>query len=189
MSLWAAHIPHRRTDWRDVGHLIRDIYAEEQETKRIGVELPEGCFGWFPYPISQFVTYLVDALTAAEGPRFLDVGCGPGTKLILAQGLFQLDAAGLEIVPEFVEAARHRYLKVAETDARTWDGYAGADIVFVNRPCSDQEQLERHIMDSMKPNGVLISVNGRLTPSREGWLTVAEEYGAEPACGVWAKPE
>lgn len=144
---------------------------------------------YMPYPIPQFITYLADAVMAAPGDRFLDVGAGPGVKMELARDLFGLSVAGVEIDPGMAHDALARGLRVVCTDARTWDGYAQADIVYMNRPFEDDQQaMERAIMKAMAPGAVLISVNGALLPSaEEGWLAVAEEAD-EPVRGVWAKP-
>ena len=187
-GLWKPRAGEPGQRWEVLGELLNRVPQHEQYWRSFGIEAPPGCVGFLPYSQSLFIMYLSDALTATQGPRFLDVGCGPGTKLTLAHKLFGLDAAGIEIVPAYVDAARNDGLTVLEADARDWDGYDYADIVYVDRPCEDQEQLERHIMKQMRPGGVLISVNGRLTPSDEGWPVVAEEYGAEPSAGVWVKP-
>lgn len=181
--LWARGGDHPHT-----GQLLAQVATEESRIAKFNP--PEGCFGWLPYPIASFITYLSDAVQEATGPRFLDAGCGPGTKLVIAEALFGLQVAGLEIVPAYVAQARARGLRVGLTDARTWQGYGSADIVYFNRPVAEQEAFEKHVMENMRRGGVLISVNGRTRPSEAGWIIVAEEIGdpRAPVHGVWQKP-
>jgi SAM-dependent methyltransferase len=139
--------------------------------------------------MADFIRLLAESMPAIQGPKFLDVGCGPGTKMQAARALFGLNVAGLEIVPEMAQAAREAALRVAEVDARSWLGYGEADVIFMNRPIVPPERLERHVMRLMKPGAVLISVNGVTRPSQAGWDVVSEEIGPGPVKGIWARPE
>jgi SAM-dependent methyltransferase len=177
----------RWDEWRD---FIQEIGIIEQYWRHqpitIEADHPGQCQGWLPYPIPQFITYLCDAVSVIPGPQFLDVGCGPGTKIRIAQELFGLTGAGLELAPEMVQAAAG--VLVHNADARTWDRYAEADIVYMNRPIVPSYPFEQHVMAAMKPRAVLMSVNGTTLPSDQGWIPVAEEIGPGPVCGVWVKP-
>jgi len=177
-------------DDRHIGELLMAIAQREQAFKDMPADLPEGTFGWLPYSIANFILYLSDAVMYAPGPKFLDVGCGPGTKLIVAEALFGLQVAGIEIVPEWAHQARLSGLRVQCWDARTWEGYREADIVYHNRPVDPQEPFERHVMEHMRSGAVLIAVNARLRASDEGWPQIAEEYAdpRAPVAGVWRKP-
>jgi SAM-dependent methyltransferase len=196
--LWEAEDvpPVRALNWKEWAELMRGIDETETRWRRgparpaTWVINPGECAGWFPYPPADFIAMLAEAMPAAQGPRFLDVGCGPGTKLRLARAMFSLDVAGLEIAPEMAAAAREAGLKVAENDARSWMGYGAADIIFMNRPVVPLGNLERHIMRLMKPGAILMSVNGTTSPGQSmGWPVVSEEYGAGAVNGIWAKPE
>lgn len=174
-----------RENERQVGRLLATIAAEEERIQKL--EPPDGCFGWLPYPLAGFITYMTDAVREAPGPRFLDVGCGPGTKLIVAEALFDLQCAGIEIIPAYVSQARARGLRVARADARTFPSYGYADIVYINKPVEPQEPFERFVMQNMRQGAILVSVNGHLLPSQEkGWAIVAEEAD-EPVRGAWMK--
>jgi hypothetical protein len=67
------------------------------------------------------------------------------------------------------------------------NGYADFQIVLVNRPSGLQDELESLIMEKMSSDAVLIAVNWRNNPAKQGWIPVSEEFG-EPVCGVYIKP-
>jgi SAM-dependent methyltransferase len=175
-----------------------------------------------PFPIPQFITLMADAIMAAppsQGPgnfamrmddepygppKFLDVGCGPGTKVRLAEALFGVRGYGIDIVPRFVAEAQAHGVNARLADAFTFGGdpdggdpallsslslnnYSGYQIVYVNRPSSMQDELEGLVMERMASDAALIAVNWRNDPGKQGWIPQAQEYG-EPVCGVWIKP-
>lgn len=143
----------------------------------------EGTYGYIPLPNKEFLP----SLTAAYeylGPsaRFIDVGCGVGTKVIRASRL-GWDAYGIEINPRFVRLAQRFGAAAIEADARTWNGYADFDCVFMFHLLTDVDQereLEYKVMEAMKP-GALLILYGIINPRiDEGW----EEIGFH----VWRKP-
>jgi SAM-dependent methyltransferase len=131
-------------------------------------------------------------------PRFLDVGCGPGTKVRLAQALFGLNAYGIDIVSRFIAEAQAHGAACLLKDAfefpakgepmttSAW-GYSDFQIVYVNRPSANQDELEHLVMERMASDSVLIAVNWRNDPGKKGWLLAYQEYG-DPVCGVFIKP-
>lgn len=187
------------TDWPV---FLADLRSIEKQRRSEHVTFPQDpdYVGWMPYDLARFVMFLTDAVAAAtRDPRasgylglyFLDVGAGPGTKVLLARELFDLEAAGIEIVPEHVAAAHVLGAHVLQCDARTYQGYHSHDIIYLNRPLQDLA-FEQHIMDSMRPGAVLISVNGMTRPPAPGWDGVAEEYDdglpqGSLVHGVWRK--
>jgi SAM-dependent methyltransferase len=199
---------------------LRELQATEQAWNASPVRYPrEDAVPWLPFPIGQFVTLLTEAVAVAppsggapmalEEPygtvRFLDVGCGVGTKVRLAEALFGLSGYGIDIVSRFIAEARAHGVKALEKDAFDMPekgapmttvalGYADFQIVYVNRPSSLQDELESLIMDRMAQDAVLIAVNWRHDPVESGWFTQYQEYGQPvmgmkaPVCGVWIKP-
>ena len=119
------------------------------------------------------------------------------TKVRLAEAMFGLRGFGIDIVPRFVSEAQAHGVNALVQDAFDFpegggplgltSGYRDFDILLVNRPSSMQDELEELVMDRMRPDAVLIAVNWRNSPSKAGWIAVAEEFG-EPVCGVWVKP-
>lgn len=200
---------------------LRELDAAEQVWRQQPVRYPrEDAVPWMPYSIPQFVALLTEAMAACARPRdladmgvglrFLDVGCGPGTKCRLATALFGLESYGIDIVPRFVGEAQAHGVNAAVADAFEFCQPAGKepgkaianllawktasvglgryDIVLVNRPSGLQDELEGLVRDSMGSGAVLIAVNWRHDPAKEwDWLPHFQEYG-EPVCGVFIKP-
>jgi SAM-dependent methyltransferase len=200
---------------------LRELDATEQAWRQHQVQYPRSdAVPWMPFPIPQFITLLADAVMAAppsqgasgamfaaQGdyepygpPKFLDVGCGPGTKIRLAEAMFGLRGYGIDIVPRFVAEAQAHGVKAMLADAFEFGGppgepggltsmrsYADYQIVLVNRPSSLQDELEGLVMKRMASDSVLIAVNWRNDPGKHGWILQSQEYG-DPVCGVWIKP-
>ena len=189
------------TDWPVFLTDLREIEKQWRTEAASSPQDPD-YVGWMPYDLSRFVMFLTDAVAVATpGPlsliSFLDVGAGPGTKVLLARELYDMDAAGIEIVPEYRAAAVVLGAQVLLCDARTYLCYAAYDIVYLNRPVQDVA-FERQVMAAMRPGAVLITVNGMTRPPHTEWEPVAEEYDVpdgltrppalEAIHGVWRKP-
>lgn len=167
---------------------LRQLQATEQEWKVGKVSYGrDDAVGWFPWPIPGYIALLADAVMASDGGNYLDVGCGPGTKVQLAEAMFDLEAAGFDISPDLITAAHKNGVNCCVADAFTFGGYADFSIVSVNRPSSKQDELEHLIMGQMKPGAVLIAINWLNDPGENGWALQAQEYG-HPVVGVWVKP-
>ena len=191
---------------------LRELLATENAWNASPVTYPrEDAVPWLPFPMPQFVTLLTEAMMVAtpspgglmvlEEPntiRFLDVGCGPGTKIRMAEALFGVKGYGIDIVSRFVAEAQAHGVKAIVKDAYELPakgvpmttssfGYEDFGIVYVNRPSSDQDALEKYVMDSMRPDSVLMAVNWRNDPAKQGWFMQYQEYG-DPVCGVFVKP-
>jgi SAM-dependent methyltransferase len=151
--------------------------------------------GWKSLPLHAFLPALKVAWETVSPLRrrpirFLDVGAGLGTKLLLVQGIYRHEVVcqGVELQPEFVRIAFQHGLAVAQADAIEWDGYGQADIVYVYRPCIDPEleaKLEQRVMELMRPKAVLILACGETTPW--GWKSLPNGSGTA-WMEVWQKP-
>lgn len=143
--------------------------------------VPPGCLPWIPYPAAEFLLLLETALPVVPVATFLDVGCGIGTKCMMAVQ-HGLAAAGVEIVPAYIAEACRRGVHVFRADARTWDGYGGCwGVVYVNHPLAgdaDEAVLERRIQAEMPPGSVLITVNSAAPPA---WPVLARAGDADLA--------
>lgn len=181
---------------------LRELQSSEDHWRNRDVKYPrEDAVPWMPFPLAQFSALLLEAVSAcsrpyhpllqfghgpAEGLMFLDVGCGPGTKCRLARELYDLDVYGIDIVPRFVGEAQAHHIKATVQDAFEYKSYKRFDIVLVNRPSGLQDELENLIMREMDSDAVLIAVNWRNDPAKQGWTVQFQEYG-EPVCGVFVK--
>jgi trans-aconitate methyltransferase len=143
-------------------------------------------FGWEPYPPAEFSRLLDAAVAVAPARTFLDAGCGPGTKCLMAAAR-GLVAAGVELVPEYADAARACGVDVTVCDVAEYDGYQAWGIVYVNCPYRrepDEICFETWLHGQLSPGAVLLAVNSRIVPG--GWRAVVHEPGEWR--GVYVKP-
>lgn len=99
-------------------------------------------------------------------PRFLDVGCGGGTKVYAALPFFP-DSKGLENNPTQVNMGAAVMAKlnappecIIEADARSFDDYASYDVIYFYRPLKDTNalrEMEDRIMAQVRPGTLLIA--------------------------------
>lgn len=174
------------SDVRDLLTSVRQI--ERQWQKQVDVGDQKMFTGWMPSDVAQFLVLLIEAIAEAPGNSFLEVGCGPGTKMMLAQGLFGLDVTGFDRVPEYVVAAKEQGLNVAECDAFDFGAYGKFDIVFFNRPFRDREvqrDLEKLVYSKVRRGAVVIAMNLETQPPDSKYLVVTDDW--ESRRGVWLK--
>jgi SAM-dependent methyltransferase len=137
------------------------------ETRWIPAVSGEGRGGSHPavsYPIGLFMRGMQlarDHFSEAEHqPRFLDAGCGIGTKVALASQL-NWQADGLDFVPEYCSAARELCgpaSVIYETDARDFDQYGDYDLVYCYRCLVDEQacaQLAEQVAEQLKPGAMM----------------------------------
>lgn len=143
---------------------------------------------WMSFSWPDFIALVAEALPDAPGDKFLDVGCGIGSKMLLAKEIFGLDVQGIERVPGYVRQARELGLDALEQDALVFSGYDAYDIVWLNRPFSDpdlQVRMERKVQEGMKSGAVFIGVNLLNRPPGDWWV-VLDDW--EVHRGIWQKP-
>jgi len=174
------------SDVRDLLTSVRQI--ERQWQKQVDVGDQQMFTGWMPSDVAQYLVLLIEAIAEAPGNSFLEIGCGPGTKMMLAQGLFGLDATGFDRVPEYVVAAKEHGLNVAECDAFDFQAYGKFDIVFFNRPFRNREvqaDLEKLVYSKVRRGAVVIAMNLETQPPDSKYLVVTDDW--ESRRGVWLK--
>lgn len=145
---------------------------------------------WMPFNLFDFAALLMEALPLIpdEG-RFLDVGAGPGSKMLIARDLFGLDTFGIEILDPLVAIALGAGLPVQAADADDYAGYEKADAVWLNRPMRDRDAeqfLEERIYREMAPGAVLLVANTETRPPSP-WIIINDSWD-DLRRGAWLKP-
>lgn len=144
---------------------------------------------WMPADIAQWLVLLTDAMEAQHGQRYLEIGCGPGAKMLIARELFGLEPFGFDTDNSMIrEAVRLLGPGYTETvDALGWPSYGDYDIIFFNRPFRDQNKearLEKQVWLDARHGAAVICMNLLAPP--QGWIPVADDWEARR--GVWLKP-
>ncbi len=115
-------------------------------------------FGYDPLPVALFLDGLLSAETYVAGRRFLDVGCGIGTKLVLMSA-YGWNVAGIDRYEPYLEVAAELCpeadLRLADLrDVESFD----ADLVYMYRPgVSEQHarEFETHVIERLTSGTVL----------------------------------
>lgn len=145
---------------------------------------------WMPFQMSEFVAMLAECLVESEGNEFLDIGSGIGTKIMIAEDLFGLDAWGIETDKVMREYAVSNSRWTELWDALRCTSYNTPDILWLYRPFKDtfrQAQLEHKIFEDMKPGAVIAGANWENKPT--GFEIVLEDLDDSGLIrGAWKKP-
>jgi SAM-dependent methyltransferase len=139
---------------------IFDVAFHNLEAAQTSSEITEGKYNFIPFPCGAFVDMLMEAffvLGQDRKKKFLDIGCGIGTKVILACSLF--DAYGIEYNPKDVEKAKLLGMnRVGEADAMSFSKYGEFDFLYYYRPFHDfdlYEKFETMVHKNLKPGALL----------------------------------
>lgn len=150
------------------------------ETRWVG-SLPDASvyFGYDALPIAEFLPSIQEAMRLTSGRRFIDIGCGIGTKLALMHCL-GWQVAGLDRHLPYIETARELVPEadLIHADLREIDRF-DADLVYMYRPGVSEEleaELERHVTERMQPANMLFlpdrdldAIDGMVKLSRWLW--------------------
>lgn len=195
MTLFAKPDPKL---FADSARLIRDVqHAEHQWFKQGDPKSPYN--PWMPFQPADFLAILFDCVGELRGNVFLDVGCGPGTKMALAAHFYGLEAWGIEIDPDMAQAAGQYGTVVCADALNSAPGaYAFYDLIWLYRPLRDvtlEWQLEQRIISEMKPGAILAGASWETDPASLHWVTVFDDYLTDPRTGAlvasrgaWMKP-
>lgn len=145
---------------------------------------------WMPFPPGEFMSFMFECVPELKGRDFLDVGCGPGTKMQLASHFFGLHACGIEIDQAMaVKASKHGDVWNENAIGMPPGTYAGWDLIWLYRPFRDPDMetaLEIRITDEMKPGAILAGGGWELSPPAMNWVPVVDDW--EIRHGAWLKP-
>jgi len=134
----------------------------------------KGCFQYVAYNEKKFllqmhrVSVVLDILDRRRQARFLDVGCGIGTKVFMVSTLFA-QADGLEFDKNYIEVAKKVHqssswehsqnISFMEGDALDFSRYSEYDVIYLYRPFHDsvnQDKLEEKIAQNIKTNAIIV---------------------------------
>lgn len=142
---------------------------------------------WMPFSIPAYIALLAEALPEAPGNRMLEIGPGPGSKMILARELFGLDVTGIEVSRAYAERARHEGLDIITGDAADFRRYGAYDLIWFYRPFRDPDFeaiLEKIVWEGMAPGAVVIGAGLEAPPP--DWHALLDDW--ERKRGIWMKP-
>lgn len=147
---------------------------------------------FMPFSKPALVALIAEALpavTPVNGDiRFLAIGCGPGSDLIIARDIFGMDALGFDRVPEYVAATRSLGLKADDADAEHYRGYRWPQLTWFNRVARDpeiQERIEARVWHDTAPGTVVIGANLEAPPPGQAFRVVLDDW--EIRRGIWLK--
>jgi len=146
------------------------------------------CNPWMPFQIGEFLSFMAEIMAVANGAMFLDVGGGPGTKPKLAEELFGLIGAEIEVDGQMAQAAS-LLCRTFHQDALGFEDYGSYDIVWLYRPFSSpwhENELELEIMGQMKPGAILAGGDWEMEQPPP-WITVIDDWSTGHR-GAWMKP-
>jgi SAM-dependent methyltransferase len=106
------------------------------------------------------------ALDKPRPLRFLDVGCGGGTKVFGAASFFEraegleFDSGYLAAAQWFLDRVHAPQTRVYQADAQTFEKYGDYDVVYLYRPLrrdGDLANLEARIIEQVKPGTIIVA--------------------------------
>jgi SAM-dependent methyltransferase len=179
-------VPGRVTRAGAVQRLVNQVAETEVAHLKLGNRRDPLTNPWVPWQPADFLSIMWDVMGELNGTVFLDVGCGPGTKMRIAGELLGLSPHGIEIDRRMAALARS-YGHVYPGDALTLPTidliYAKADVIWLYRPFRDRAReldLERLIMESMKPGAILAGGSWETDPGEAGWQPVVDDCIISP---------
>jgi len=145
---------------------------------------------WMPFNNDAFLGLALAALRVAPGdpPSLFGIGCGIGTKEMLALDVLGFRVSAIERVTALAVQAAQLGIDVEIGDAAEYGGYGKHDVVWFNRACRDpvlQARLEAEVWRNMRGGAVAMCANLEAPPP--GWTVVDQDM--DHTCrGVWQKP-
>jgi hypothetical protein len=172
---------------------IRWVMDEEHNLLMHGNRKSDAvCLPFMPFQPAEFTAILFDVVAETAGPVFLDVGCGSGTKMTLAQEIYGLTPWGIELDPTMAEQAEARFpyaiIHNTALDSLCNTFYTSADIVWMYRPFRDpdkQAELEKVVMERMKHGAILAGSKWEMDEP-PNWIPIVDDW--ETKTGAWMKP-
>lgn len=171
----------------EIQRILNEAFEDEHAFNLQGADKIH--LGWMPFQMADFIALMSEAVRETNGPVFLEVGSGIGTKMMMARYLFGLSVNGIEYSETLATVAQQKHRgPVRIADALTWDGsYGHADIIWMYRCFRDpvlQDQLEQRIYSEAKSGAIFAGAALENIPA--GWLTIVDDMDAGNR-GAWKK--
>jgi SAM-dependent methyltransferase len=182
----------QETQAGNIQRTIRWVMDEEHRLLMHGNRKGDAeCLPFMPFQPAEFMAIMFDVVAETNGPLFLDVGCGTGTKMTLAQQVYGLQPWGIEIDEAMYGQAHARFpdTTVQGSALNYTYIYGDVDIIWLYRPFRDpdrQAELEKHIMDRMKHGAVLAGSKWQMDDP-PNWIPIVDDWDATKS-GAWMKP-
>lgn len=186
------------------GQVASTILRAEQldrDWMRKGTQTPEErklYTSWMPFPLYAYLELLAEAFAhlarMSEGPpedldpAALEIGGGPGSRVMLARDIYGLNVRAIERDDEMAAAGRSLGLDIETADALGWKGYGDYELIWFNRPMRDpglQAELEAQVWDDMAPGTVVMCANLESPPPSWQFFPVLDDW--EIRRGIYMK--
>jgi trans-aconitate methyltransferase len=167
---------------------------ESAEHAWLPTELPPHSefYSYISFDNAVFVRTLELVRDLTEGRQFVDVGCGIGTKLVLAH-VMGFAVTGIECREQYAATAHWVCpdAKIENADARGYWPYDAFDVVYMYRPIQSgegQAALDAWIYERARPGALLVSDGSFAAQGAELLTGAACERGRGYTLNVWRKP-
>jgi len=140
----------------DIAVLLRLYYSLEFAIGQVFADGDESCYPNASFSVLRFMAKLrLIQRLCGPSPRFLDVGCGLGNKVWIAQTL-GFDAYGLEINPKYAEIAGECVgaNRIFNHDGITFPDYDKYDVIYFYNPMPSSE-LESAILANARKGTII----------------------------------
>lgn len=173
----------------EIQRILNEAFEDEHAFNLQGADKIH--LGWMPFQMADFISIMSEVIREADGPLFLEVGSGIGTKMLVARYLFGFTTHGIEYNETLATVAKQRRRgSVTVCDALTVGegSYSRADVIWMYRCFRDpvlQRQLEERIYAEAKPGCIFAGAHLEHVPP--GWMTIVDDIDVGNR-GAWKKP-
>lgn len=187
----------KEDEGKSAGHLsakltIMSVALHNMECAHLPPEPDTGeRYSWIPFPCNNFVDLILEGFFLSGQDRskmFLEIGCGIGTKVMLADVLFE--AHGFDVVEEYLELARRLGCKrVFQSDMMLYENFSDFDLLYFyagSKEVELQREFENRIHQQMKVGALLAPMHTSMNWNKMPGMKKAGNfwYIKEEQCGV-----
>lgn len=158
----------------DLALLCRLYYSLEFAIGQVFADGNDGCYPNASFSVFSFIKKLRLILQmCGPGARFLDVGCGSGNKVWLAQAM-GFDAYGLEINQQYAEIAGQCVgtKRIFWQDGITFPDYGQYDVIYFYNPMPSHV-LETAIVTNARKGAIIYHAIGLQMPPTRAFVRLS----------------